>query len=451
MSLQSPSPTRLNASARSAYSNDLEAESHRCRGLAMRVLRKVKDDYMKASMIFRVTVAFLICSLYVTPVEAGTWYVPGDAATIKEGIDLASAGDTVLVMCGTYYEHDIRMKAGVCLRSSTGIADCTTIDAQQQDRVIYCRFVLSSARIEGFTIKGGLASEGGGMYCLDLSSPRVKDCIFTGNSASSKGGGIYCSETSSPTFINCVITGNSANENDGAGIFFSYNSSPTFTNCTFSGNTGGGIYCRNSCSPTLTGCTLSGNTALTGAGMKSTSNCTITLTGCTFSGNEAEWWGGGIYFWNCTVTLIDCTFSDNSGPRGGGMFLSPGGSVTLSGCSFTGNSVTSDGGGMCLEDASATLVDCFFTNNSAGNGGGMYLDGASYFAADTTKFDGNTASNAGAHGYVNSGSEAVLTCCVDDLTGFAGDGTITLNNEGCDTATERSSWGAIKALIMKKQ
>ena len=64
--------------------------------------------------------------LYAPSLEARTWNVPGDAATIKAAIALASAGDTVQLMCTTYYEHDIRMKSGVCLRSFIGSAACAT-------------------------------------------------------------------------------------------------------------------------------------------------------------------------------------------------------------------------------------------------------------------------------------------------------------------------------------
>ncbi len=83
----------------------------------------------------------LISSLAVSvahsaPVKASVVHVPGDAATIKAGITLASSGDTVLVACGTYNEHNIRMKSGVVLLSETGQPDCVTIDAQHQDRVI---------------------------------------------------------------------------------------------------------------------------------------------------------------------------------------------------------------------------------------------------------------------------------------------------------------------------
>jgi hypothetical protein len=45
-------------------------------------------------------------------------HVPGDAATIQAGINAAQAADTVFVACGTYYEHDIQVKPGVCLMSA---------------------------------------------------------------------------------------------------------------------------------------------------------------------------------------------------------------------------------------------------------------------------------------------------------------------------------------------
>jgi|GEM_PF-5157442 len=45
-------------------------------------------------------------------VQAVTWDVPADAPTIQAGIDSASAGDTVLVACGTYYEHCVTGSAG---------------------------------------------------------------------------------------------------------------------------------------------------------------------------------------------------------------------------------------------------------------------------------------------------------------------------------------------------
>ena len=120
-------------------------------------------------------------------------------------------------------------------------------------------------------------------------------------------------------------------------------------------------------------------------------------------------------------------------------------SGTLTACSFTGNYGV-DGGAIGLNSAAVTLVSCEISGNTAETGGGIYLENASYLAADTTSFDGNIASADGPKGFVMSGCDVDLTCCVADLTGFAGGGTITLHNDGCVTPVEEISWGRIKAL-----
>lgn len=102
-----------------------------------------------ARLVLVATAAMLITS---SRANAATIHVPGDQPTIQVGIAVASAGDTVLVACGTYYEHYIIMRSGVHLTSETGLAGCVTIDAQQQDWVFYCDSVDSLTSIVGFTI-----------------------------------------------------------------------------------------------------------------------------------------------------------------------------------------------------------------------------------------------------------------------------------------------------------
>jgi parallel beta-helix repeat protein len=370
---------------------------------------------MKSVLIIMIGILVSIAS----SLQATTWHVPGDASTIQGGINLASAGDTVLVECGTYYEHDINMKPGVKLLSETGEPDCVTIDAQQLGRVIRCRFTGASTRIEGFTITGGhvpyspAGGNGGGIYCLDNSSPRIVNCIITGNFADFDGGGVCCQSTSSPRISNCDISGNTAG-NGGGGIRCRENSHPDIIDCTISANVGSGIWATHS-SPNVTSCTISLNSR---NGIYCSSNGSITVTGCTFDSNSG-YDGGGIKFWNATGTITNCTFTANS---------------------------AGDGGGVWLKSSTVGLVSCTFAGNDAYTGGGIYLEDGSYLTADTTTFDHNTATTDGPQGFVMGGCEAVLTCCVSDLTGFAGGGTITLNNEGCTTPIESSSWGRIKAL-----
>ena len=64
------------------------------------------------------------------PLLAATIHLPSQEPTIQAGLDAASAGDTVLVSCGTYHEHDLTMTSGVTLLGETGEPSCVIIDTE---------------------------------------------------------------------------------------------------------------------------------------------------------------------------------------------------------------------------------------------------------------------------------------------------------------------------------
>ena len=245
----------------------------------------------------------------------------GPKATIQATIDTAAPyeGDQISVGPGTYNEAIDFVGKAVALRSRDGPA-ATLIDASALDTSV----VTCAARegpdtvLGGFTISGGSASKGGGMYNFG-SSPTVCNCTFSGNTAS-YGGGMCNRSDSRPTVSNCTFTRNSA-ACGGAmwnGTWDLYRlgcsvSAPTLTNCAFSGNIasdyGGAIYNFANSSPTIGNCTFQGNSADRGGGIHNL-YCDPTVTNCTFTENSADY-GGGVYNGYSTPTVTNCILWGN--------------------------------------------------------------------------------------------------------------------------------------------
>ncbi len=256
---------------------------------------------MKALIILNATF-FLLCAFQASTASARIWYIlpdgSGDAPTIQAGIDSAAAGDTVLVGCGTYIEHDITITTGgLVVRSESGHPDCATIDAELQGRVMYCLGLDASTRIEGLTLTGGLSARGGGIG-FESASPTITNCRFIGNESTFLGGGVDCRISSSPTISQCHFIENSAADS-GGGLYCENFSSPTLDDCVFiensSGHTGGGMRCESNSASVLTNCTFSGNVSDFGGGFICYSSATPSLANCTFSANTAHADGGGVY------------------------------------------------------------------------------------------------------------------------------------------------------------
>jgi predicted outer membrane repeat protein len=316
------------------------------------------------------------------------WYVlpdsTGDAPTIAAAMDSASAGETILVAAGTYYEHDITMKNGVALIGESGSA-CTVIDAQQRGRVLDCCDVDDSTLIQGLTLTGGVAlgadvmDGGGGVRCISATL-RIVDCVLLGNSAEEYGGGMVCATGSSPTLIGCRFTENSSGF-DGGAIYCKQHSSPIIVGGELTHNSavrhGGGISCREYCSPDLTDCTFSSNSS---GGQGGALYCYYysnpLVVGCTFAENSAGDDGGALLFVTaCSPHLTNCVFRSNSASDQGGVALCQGASIPVfDHCLLCDNSAGSYGGAMSLIlNVTPVLENCTITANSAPNGSGFYL------------------------------------------------------------------------------
>ncbi|MBU1073213.1 hypothetical protein KKG45_08190, partial [bacterium] len=247
-----------------------------------------------------------------------TWLVrldgTGDATTIQGGIDLAAPGDTVLVACDYYYEHDIVMKSGLTLRSATREAECAVILPQQQGRAIYCGNGVGDVRIEGFTFNSGQADEGGGVCCFNAEAV-LTNCDFLGNSADN-GGGLYVSSESGDTV-------------ELHGCSFIWNSAPA--------GYGGGA-------------------CIDGA--------FLDMSECTFLFNEAQY-GGGVAGFGCEGGATHCTLAGNSGAvAGGGMYFDDYSSCGMA-CSIIAFSQSGEAAYGPPDDVSA--LDCDVYANAGGD------------------------------------------------------------------------------------
>ena len=146
------------------------------------------------------------------PSEDGSAAHPFDA--IREGIDAAVDGDTVLVLDDEYTgagNHGLDFGGRlITVRSANGAAGCV-INCQGLGRGLYFHKGDTATAVgEGFTITNGREYYGGGMYNLH-GSPTVTQCTFSGNSASTRSGGMENFDSSS-TVTNCILWGDTPEE-----------------------------------------------------------------------------------------------------------------------------------------------------------------------------------------------------------------------------------------------
>ena len=390
------------------------------------------------------TLVALLALTLPTLAAATTWHVPGDAPTIQAGIDSASVGDDVLVAPGTYFEHDIAMKAGIWVHSEHGPA-ATTVDATGDGVGFDCANLQQGTVVEGFTILNGFAdgigqdeNSGGGVRCVG-SRLEIRNCAITGCVADYGGGGIYAHD-SEVDIEACRIT-----------------------NC--SSSSGGGIWAADEQPVRISDCEILGNEATASGGILAWGS-EVTIVRCVVSGNLARWGGaGGIGCISPSLTVRDCLITRNEAydvAMGSGLGVQYS-SGLIEGCTVAGNLAVPRLGAVYVGDLSEVEVSrtlVAFNDDRAlgcaalqvtvrccdlhGNAGGDDLCGTSLggnFSADPLFCD---AAN----------NDYTLDACSPCLPGNHPDGVdcglIGALGQGCGaTAIEKTSCGRIKALYRR--
>jgi len=387
---------------------------------------------MTMKYLTNTTTLLLASGLAAGPAAAATWTVDpsGVLSEVCAAVAIASPGDTIVVLPGTYLPFDLGGKELIIeaedptdkpvidfLKSNGGWSFTECMPTGPTHGVTIAGGQTAATVIDGLVIINGSAPMGGGVF-VSGASPVIANCEVRGNSASGDGGGLFF-EDSTSTIYNTLVTENDASR--GGGIAAIDASITIATNSEVSHNTalefGGGFYGESlddvADLVAITDTTIIANGADTGGGISvvgGSSGFVLTLMESSVIENLADTDGGGIYiaeFVRLAADYADVSFN-SAGIRGGGVMAQ----FTL-GSSFSNstfeenvaqvgaglhlshpivedrfvnalvveNDASFVGGGLYLEEAEPTVVSSTIAHNTAVDGGGVFVSGGSLGAA----------------------------------------------------------------------
>lgn len=144
------------------------------------------------------------------PADAVVRRVPLDHPRITDALAAAAPGDSIVVAAGTYstaangevFPLDVNFADVTLLGAGMGLS---VIDAAGQATVVRLR--AANTRLEGFTVTGGLAVRGGGVFIGPgaTGTPVVARNLVLQNGASERGSGIFADLETTPWIHHNVI------------------------------------------------------------------------------------------------------------------------------------------------------------------------------------------------------------------------------------------------------
>ena len=239
------------------------------------------------------------------PTPADPYTDPSTAATnIQDAIEVAAAGDTILVTNGIYASggkvmgnltNRVVLDKALTLQSVNGsgvtiIQGASDPTSTNGPAAVRCVWMTNNAVLSGFTLRGGataaLASPrnnsmmGGGVWSSSTNAT-LDHCLVCSNYASYHSGGAY-----QATLLNCQVVGNRSMGCSACGITAGYGGDAGYCNlknCVITGNVAPGSAAAGAYQCNLANCVLQGNWAFMAGGAAQDGS----LVNCTIFGNTS--------------------------------------------------------------------------------------------------------------------------------------------------------------------
>jgi hypothetical protein len=373
-----------------------------------------------------------------------------DYSSVQTAVDAANSGDLIKVASGiytgvsaresvtqvVYISKTVTVQGGYTTSNwtiSRPQANPTTLDAQEQGRVLYIIGNISPT-VEGLRITGGyVKASGGGIYNKGADLALV-NTIITNNISSGTnwpdglGGGVSVWGGSVTLNGGQVISNSATYKGGGVSVWggsVTLNGGQIINNIA-NGPTywdgGGGVWVLGSA--TLIGGQIISNSAIHGGGLYVyLSN--VTLREVQIIDNSAASSGGGVFIWpGSVVTLNGGGISNNSARSCGG--VAGGGTFTLTNSVVSDNRAEGSGSGLCISGDSSRLLHTTIARNLGGDGIGVHVAGSATVAMTNTIVATHTVGII-----VTAGSTAALesTLWHGNATKWDGAGTIDHSND----------------------
>ena len=265
--------------------------------------------------------------------------------SFQSEIDAASDGDTILVAPGTYEGNinfngkNVVVASEYLTTGDTSYISTTIIDAKQSGSVV--RFEnneTNQAALIGFTITGGYAVKGAGVYISGGAEPTLSNLRVSGNST-------YICETDD----------------------------------YYDEAEGGGVYV-NGGSPILEETTIRDNSSEFNGGGLYFANTDLDLIYVTVVHNEALNWGGGLFTTTTTSKIKHTDISLNSADRGGAIYAQTFSDLIINNSTFSSNLVSDEGAAFHNTASTFDFVNVAVAyNESDGQGGGYFMNGTATY------------------------------------------------------------------------